>query len=154
MGHQQVMDVVTPDGSGFLAIGVGFVAYFLVSFLWWGPLMGKKWALEMGMEMEGSGGMAKSMVLQVVASALTVYMLWMIMTAFSVTHLADGSGLVMGELAILDALTGAFFLWLGFFVPMQLGRVAWEKASWTLFGINTIGQLVALAIASVVFTFF
>lgn len=148
------MDIVTPGGSAFLAIGVAFVAYFIVSFLWWGPLMGKRWAAEMGMEMEGNGGMARSMVLQVVASALTVYMLWMIMTAFSVTHMADDSGLMLGDLAIVDALVGAFFLWLGFFVPMQLGRVAWEKASWTLFGINAVGQLIALALASVVFTFF
>ncbi len=152
MGHEQVMDVVMPDGSGFIAMGVGFVAYFLVSFLWWGPLMGKKWAAEMGMSMEDGQGMGKAMVLQVLASALTVYMLWMIMTAFTVGH--DADGLVLGELSIVDALTGTFFLWLGFFVPMQLGRVAWEKASWTLFGINAVGQLIALAVASIAFTFF
>ncbi len=71
------------------------------------------------------------------------------MQAFAVTH--DGAEVVMGKLAVGDALIGAFFTWLGFFVPVQLGRVAWEKAPWALFAINAGGHLVALALMSTVF---
>lgn len=146
------MDVTTPMGGDWLAIGIAFVAYFAVSFAWWGPLFGGKWAREMGIPMGESEGMAKSMILQVVASFLVVYVLFSTMIAFTATH--GDNEILRGELSLGVAAFGAFMTWLGFFLPIQLGRVAWEKASWTLFGINAGGQLVALVIAAVIFALF
>lgn len=146
------MDVIVPEGSDFLAMGVAFLAYFILSFLWWGPLFGKKWGQLMGMPMDPNNrpSMAMPMVLQAIGTLLLSYVLWSVMEAFVVTHSADG-GVMRGDLSVADGLIGAFFTWLGFFVPVQLGRVAWEKASWTLFGINAGGHLVALAAMGVVF---
>jgi hypothetical protein len=151
MSHESAMDVIMPDGSDYLAMGVAFLVYFFLSFLWWGPLFGKKWGELMGMPMDPDDrpSMAMPMVWQALGTVFLSYVLWHVMQAFAVTH--DGEELVKGDLAIVDALIGAGFTWLGFFVPVQLGRVAWEKASWALFGINAGGHLVALLAMSVVF---
>ncbi len=45
------MDLTTPAGGDWLAIGVGFLVYFIVSFVWWGPVFGGKWAREMGFDL-------------------------------------------------------------------------------------------------------
>lgn len=145
------MDVIVPEGSDFLAMGVAFLAYFFLSFLWWGPLFGKKWGQLMGMPMDPDNrpSMAMPMVLQALGTVLLSYVLWSVMEAFTVTH-SEG-GVMRGDLSVADGLIGAFFTWLGFFVPVQLGRVAWEKASWALFGINAGGHLAGLAAMGVVF---
>jgi hypothetical protein len=105
----------------------------------------------MGMKMDPDNrpSMAMPMVLQAVATILLVYVLWHVMEAFSVTHSDDG--VMQGDLKLMDAMIGAFFTWLGFFVPHQLGRVAWERGSWALFGINVGGNLVGLLAVSAVF---
>lgn len=149
MGHEQVMDIVTPDGTGWIEIVVATVAYFLVSFLWWGPLLGKKWAGEMGISMdEKPEGMGKSMALAVIGAFLLSYVFWAVTHAFTATH--DADGLILQNPAFMDVLAGALFTTLGFVIPMQLSRVSWEKASWTLFGINTGGHFVGLLVMGVI----
>jgi hypothetical protein len=44
--------------------------------------------------------------------------------------------------------SAAFFTWLGFYLPVDLNRVAWEMKSWKLFFINTGYHLVALVVAA------
>jgi hypothetical protein len=149
MSHEFAVDVVTPGGSDFLAMAIAFVVYFLASFLWWGPLFGKKWAALMGMDMNEKPSMTMPMILQVIGSLLLTYVLWHVMMAFSVTHGTDG--LMRGDLSMANGLIGAFFTWLGFFVPVQLGRISWEKATWPLFGINAGGHLVGLLLMGLVF---
>lgn len=146
----QVFEVIGLDSTAWIEIGAAFFAYFVLSFLWWGPLFGKAWARQMGQEPDmapTAREMAVPLALQVVASFLVVFVLWHVMMAFSVDLDTDD----MANPGMGSALQGAFFTWLGFFVPVQLGRVAWEKASWTLFGINAGGQLVALLGAGAVF---
>ncbi|MGB1697817.1 MAG: DUF1761 domain-containing protein [Thermoplasmatota archaeon] len=146
------MDVVVPDGTGWLGIGIAFVVAFFLSFLWWGPLFGKKWATEMGMDMDEAPPMAKPLLLQAAGTALFVYVLWNVMHAFtvSVDH-ANPNQLMLNDISWSAGFMGAFFTWLGFFVPAHLGRAAWEKASWTLVGINLAGHLVVLFALSIVF---
>jgi hypothetical protein len=45
-------------------------------------------------------------------------------------------------------LTAAFFTWLGFFLPGDMSRVAWEGHSWKLFFINTFYNLATLVVAA------
>ena len=44
----------------------------------------------------------------------------------------------------------AFFTWLGFYLPQDLGRIAWENASWKLFFINTCYHFLSLFIAAMI----
>lgn len=151
MSHEQVVDVVVPDGMDYAAMGVAFVVYFVLSFVWWGPLFGKKWAVLMGQTPGEQPPMLKPLLLQALGTVFLSYVLWNVGQAFQVTH--DGEELAMGDMGVTAALMGAFFVWLGFIVPGQLGRVAWERATWSLFLINSGGHLVALVAMMLVFAF-
>lgn len=144
MSNENVAEVVM-GATDWAAIAVGFVVAFFLSFLWWGPLMGKKWAKEMGMEMDEAPPMAKPLILQAVGTLFFSYVMWHVVYAFSTVSAHDGSGsleVVAPEWA--GAMMGAVMLWFGFFVPAHLGRVAWEKATWNLAGINLGGHLITL----------
>lgn len=140
-----------PKGMDYAAMGVAFLVYFILSFLWWGPLFGKKWGKEMGMEMDPDNRppMTVPLILQAVGTLLLSYVLWHVMNAFVVTH--DADGVVRGTLGVGTALVGAFFTWLGFYVPAQLGKISWEKGTWTLAAINGGGHLIGLMAMGVVF---
>ena len=43
-----------------------------------------------------------------------------------------------------------FFTWIGFFVPMLLGAVAWEGRSWSLYGLNASYHFVNLQIIAMI----
>lgn len=138
--------------TDWLAIAIGFVVAFFLSFLWWGPIMGKKWAEEMGMSMDEAPPMAKPLILQAVGTALFAYVLWHVMTAFSVEPMHGGEeGLVVMAMDWGAVFMGAFLIWLGFFVPAHLGRMAWEKASGTLAAINLGGHLLVLIAMGITF---
>jgi Protein of unknown function (DUF1761) len=49
-------------------------------------------------------------------------------------------------------LHSAIFTWLGFFLPVDLGTVAWENKSWKLFFINTGYHLATLLVAATILT--
>ncbi len=45
------------------------------------------------------------------------------------------------------------FTWIGFYVPMLFGVVAWEGKSWKLFGLNAAFHFIALQIMGAILTF-
>ncbi|MEW6055028.1 MAG: DUF1761 domain-containing protein [Bdellovibrionota bacterium] len=130
------------------AIGVAIVTAFIFGGLWYGPILGKKWAKLMGMSMEDCKpdpkGMRKMLAIQLFGTFLTTYVLAHSVQVWrpSVWGVgADGS----------DAMYGFFcglFTWLGFYIPLQLGKVAWEQRPWTLFLINTGHDFINLQILS------
>ncbi len=129
----------------YLAIAVCVAIAMVVGFLWFGPLFGKAWARHMGMEdMEqpDGGEMAKSLVIYAVSSFLIAFVLAHSIGAWK----ASSWGLSPDVSANSLALNSAFFTWLGFFLPLQMGRVAWEKKGWGLVAINASFDLVRLLI--------
>ena len=52
-----------------------------------------------------------------------------------------------------NVITSAVFTWLGFFFPIDLGRVAWERKSWTLFFIDTVYHLLSLFVVAAILIF-
>ena len=137
------MDVSAPAGMDFVEIGVAFAVYFVLSFVWWGPLFGKKWNVLMGFPADDRQPMLKSLLLQAVGTFFLAYMLFHVLEAMVSTH-DDAGGMMRGDLTITNGLLGGLFIWLGFFFPVQLGRVAWEKAPWSLYFINAGGHLLCL----------
>jgi hypothetical protein len=117
-----------------LAILTCVVAAMPVGFLWFGPVFGKPWARAMGFDPEErAGGMGKAMAL---------YALGNFLIAFVLAHSAEvwrPSVWKAGEEdapAYVYALSSALWTWVGFFLPLQIGRVAWEKKGWSLVAIN------------------
>lgn len=127
----------------YLAVATCVVVGMFLGFLWFEPLFGKAWARHMGMEdMEAPTGaqMGKSMALFAVGNLLIAFVLVHSLEVWRASSWGLGPDLSSMEYA----LNGAFFTWLGFFVPMQIGRVAWEDKGWGLVAINAGFDLVRL----------
>lgn len=127
----------------YLAIIVCVVVAMPIGFLWFGPVFGKPWARHMGMEdMEQPGGaqMAKSMGLFALGNFLIALVLAHSIEAWQPSTWNYGpDGSPAGY-----ALNAGIWTWIGFFVPLQIGRVAWEQKKWGLVLINSSFDLVRL----------
>lgn len=136
-------------GITIWAILASAVACFFVGFLWYTPLFGKAWAKENGFDMsakvEGSA-IAKGMILNLIGNFFLAYVLAHNIAAWSYVP-------GIGEIGIWgNIISSAVFTWLGFYVPVDLNTVAWERKSWKLFFINTGYHLVTVFVASTILT--
>lgn len=131
----------------WIGIVAAVVAAFVFGWIWYGPLFGRTWGKIMGFNMDKKPdmkSMRKGMILQLVGCFLTAYVLahsnqvWR-PSVWGVG--ADQSDCVYGFF-------GGFFTWLGFYVPIQLGKVAWENRPWKLFFINASHDFINLQIIS------
>lgn len=135
-----------PDLSiNYLAVIACVVVAMPLGFLWFGPLFGKTWARHMGLgdiPQPAGGAMAKSMVIYAVGSLLIAWVLAHSIEVWrpSTWHVGED------QAAWIYGVNGAVWTWLGFFLPLQMGRVAWEQRSWALVGINGTFDLVRLLI--------
>jgi hypothetical protein len=130
------------------AIAACVVAGMVFGFLWYGPIFGKTWAKLMNFPADfkpDSAVMRKALILQVVGLFLMTYVLahsgqvwrpsvWGI-------QVDEGPAFMWGFMS-------AFFTWVGFFIPMQFSKVAWENRPWKLFFINIAHDFLLLVIIS------
>ncbi len=136
-----------------MAILIAVVANFIFGAIWYMPLFGKAWAKEMKMDPNGpkppSSVMIRGMSIMVIGNFLMAYVfahniaVWNPVTWGQAPY-ASSAG-AMASMA-------AFFTWLGFYLPQDLGRIAWENASWKLFFINTVYHFLSLLIAAMIIT--
>lgn len=124
----------------FLAIGLAFVAAFFLGFIWYGPLFGKKWAQLAGVEMK-EGGCNKPE-----PSAMVLTLLGTFLTVFSLAYL-------LGNGKFCCPMTVAFVVWLGFYLPLQLGSVAWERKPWQLLLLNASYSFISLQMVAAILTY-
>lgn len=133
-----------------MAILTAVVANFVLGFIWYTPLFGKIWGKEMGYDPNmkpATSEFVKGMVFMVVGNFLMAWVLAHNNAAWQfVPDMKE-----MGPLG--TTLNSAFFTWLGFYLPGQLGATVWEKNSWKLFGINTGYHLASLLVVSGILTF-
>ena len=131
----------------YVAVLVAVVANFILGFIWYTPLFGKAWAKEHGIDTTvkpPAGAMAKGMIFMVIGNFLMAYVFAHNMAAWSYL---PGAGEMSATTSIL---TASIFTWLGFYLPVDLGTVAWEMKSWKLFGINTGYHLLMLLVAATI----
>lgn len=124
-------------------------ACFFIGFLWYTPLFGKAWAKENGFDMTAKvegGVIIKGMVMNLIGNLLLA---WVLAHNIAAWTFVPG----IGELGTWGGIiNSAVFTWLGFFVPVDLNTVAWERKSWKLFFINTGYHLVNVFVASIILT--
>ena len=132
----------------WIAVLIAVVANFAFGALWYMPLFGRAWAKEMNYNMNGpkppASAMAKGMLIMVIGNFLMVFVF---------AHNIAAWGFVPDTQSMSpmqNVMSAALFTWLGFFVPQDLGRIAWEKSSWKLFFINTAYHLLSLVIAALI----
>lgn len=133
------------NSINFMAIGIAVAANFVLGWLWYGPLFGKAWAKEMGMDINEKppgGEMARGMIFMLIGNFLMAYVLANNIFAWSLVP-------DMGESPVFtQAIMASFFTWLGFYVPTHLGATVWEKKSWKLTIINLAYHFVTLFVAA------
>ena len=132
------------------AILIAVVANFILGFLWYTPLFGKAWAKEMGFDMSvkpPAGVMARGMIFMLIGNFFMAYVFAHNNAAWS---FVPGMDVMSPVVKILNA---SVFTWLGFYLPSDLTRVAWERSSWKLFGINTSYHFLSLLLAATILTY-
>jgi hypothetical protein len=132
------------------AILVTVVANFILGFVWYTPLFGKAWGKEMGFDTNTkppAGALAKGMIFMVIGNFLMAYVFAHNIAAWSyVPGTTEMS-------PIANIMSATIFTWLGFYLPTDLGSVAWEQKSWKLFFINTGYHFMMLLVAAVILNY-
>jgi hypothetical protein len=132
-----------------IAILVAVVANFILGFIWYTPLFGKAWAKEMGFDTTvkpASGELAKGMIFMVIGNFFLAYVFAHNIAAWS--YVPGTAEMSMTQ----NILSSTIFTWLGFYLPVDIGVVTWEKKSWKLFFINTGYHFMMLLVASLILT--
>jgi Protein of unknown function (DUF1761) len=133
----------------YVAILVAVVVNFFLGYLWYTVLFRNQWAKEMGVNTgtkPDSKVMARGMTLSVVGNFLFAWVLAHNLAAWSYVPGISESG------PFMVALNSAFFLWLGFYVPVHLSVIAWENKSWKLFFINGGYHFASLLVVGLILT--
>ncbi len=133
------------------AVLLAVVANFIFGALWYMPLFGKAWAREMKFDPNGpkppASIMIRGMIMMLIGNFLMVYVFAHNIAVWNpVTWNQPPSP--ASPMAIAGM--ASIFTWLGFFLPQDLGRIAWENASWKLFFINTVYHFLSLFIAAII----
>ena len=141
------------------AIIVAVIANFVLGFIWYTPLFGKRWAKEHGFDMTQkppSSALIKGMAFMIIGSFLTAWVFAHNMAAWNIVQLTpapEGVEHMPPMTPMGNVMSSAIFTWLGFFLPVDLGRVAWERKSWTLFFIDTGYHLVSMFVMAIVLVY-
>jgi hypothetical protein len=132
-----------------VAILVAVAVNVVLGFIWYTPLFGKIWGKEMGYDpnMKPDGKvMAKGMIFMVIGNFSFAWVL-----AYNLAGWQYIPGVKeMGPVA--NAVNSAIFLWVGFYFPVHLNSIVWEKKSWKLFAINGGYHLVSLLVVGLILT--
>jgi hypothetical protein len=136
----------------FLAVLACAVVAMPIGFLWFGPLFGQTWVRHMGfgdMKPPDSAAMAKAMAIFFAGNLLIAFVLAHSLEVWQ----ASSWGLSPDGAPWIYGLNAGFWNWLGFFLPMQMNRVAWEMKSWGLVLINSSFDLTRLVLFGLILAY-
>lgn len=120
---------------------VAAIAAFVIGALWYGPLFGKTWMKLAGVTMKKTKS-AKKMAMR----SMGIGFLLTIVTSIT---LANVLGFAQAS-TMKDAAQVAFWLWLGFAVPIEAGIVLWEGKPFALFVLNALHYLVSFLVMATI----
>lgn len=130
----------------YLAIVVAGIAAMAAGFMWYGPaLFGKEWMKLMGHTAATMEAAKKDM-----SKTYAISFALGLVSAYVLSHVMTMSQNYFGYPRLSTGLTSAFWMWLGFIMPVQATEVLFGGKKWKLFAINTGYQLAALAVMGVV----
>ena len=121
----------------YVAILVSGVASMVIGSIWYGPLFGKIFMREMGMDKwspEKRAEMRKSMVMTYVLQFIASMVMFYVLARFISQH---------GPISVMQGVTVALWTWIGFVVPVKLGDAIWG-GNMTLFWIGSSNMLATL----------
>jgi Protein of unknown function (DUF1761) len=120
--------------ANYLILGAAAVVSFIFGFLWYGPVFGKTWAKLIGKNLAECKPKPWALPLTALCTVLTTFVLAYILYIYK-PYCPYGA---------------AFFVWLGFYVPVLVGSVTWEGKPWKLFALNAAYNFLNLQIIATV----
>ena len=123
--------------ANYLVLASAAVASFVFGFLWYGPIFGKVWAQLVGLKAGECKSKAWGLPLTFLGTILTVIVLDYILYIYK-PYCAFGA---------------AFFVWLGFCLPLHLGPVTFEGKPWKLFALNASYTFLNLQLLATILTY-
>jgi hypothetical protein len=130
----------------YLSVFIAAVASMVVGFAWYSPtLFGNQWMKYMGLNMKSIKKAQKEMG--------SLYMLSFVVALFSafvLSHVMTMSESYFGYTRLATGITSAFWMWLGFIMPVQVTDTIFGNKKWGLFKINTSYQLASLIAMGIV----
>ena len=130
----------------YLAVLVAAVVSMILGFLWYSPIvLGKPWMKEKGLTSENLKKAQKEM-----GKMYGVSFVLSLVTAYVLSHVMTLSVNFFHYPLLQTGLTTAFWMWLGFVMPVQAGSTMFGSKNWKLFGIDTGYQLVSVLTMGVV----
>lgn len=134
----------------FLTILIAGVASMGAGFLWYGPMLfGKPWMKLMGYTKESMEKAKKEM-----GKTYAISFVLSLVMAYVLSHVMTLSENFFHYPMLTSGLMSAFWMWLGFVMPVQSTEVLFSGKKWALFGINTGYQLVSLLVMGIVIALF
>lgn len=131
----------------YLAVILAGVASMAVGFMWYGPMLfGKQWMKLKGYSSESLKKEQKEM-----GKWYAVSFVLALFTAYVLSHVMSLSINFFNYDNFTTGLTTAFWMWLGFVMPVQATATIFsESKNWKLFGIDTGYQLSSLLVMGIV----
>lgn len=130
----------------YLAVLLAAVGSMVVGFLWYSQaLFGKPWMKEMGLSTDHLKAEQKKM-----GKYYGLSFILSVVTAYVLSHVMTLSMSFFGYPLVQTGLTSAFWMWLGFIMPVQAASEIFGGKKWMLFAINTGYQLVALLVMGII----
>lgn len=131
----------------YAAVVLGAAFSMAFGFFWFGPLFGPTVARlegKLGKPHPARTNVQVSLAMGFIAALLSCYVFaWMI----EVARIAP-----FGGVASVGCASGtAVMAWMGFYLPFQLNRIAWERKNWRVTTINLGSELVRLSLLALMF---
>ncbi len=127
----------------FWAVLVSAIVSMVIGSLWYGPFFGKAFIRAKGMDKKSpeeqaamKKGMMWSYVGQFIASLVMFYIFAWLMSA-------------LGMMSVMGGIQTAFWVWLGFIVPLKFGEELWG-GKMTLFWLGVSHMLLTLLAAGAI----
>ncbi len=120
----------------YLAVVVATLICMVIGSLWYSPLLfANRWMKELGFGKKDEDRMKKEAPKAMLGMLVGAFLMSWIL-AYSVYDVTD----------FVAGMIRAFWMWLGFVVPVYLSMTLFESRKWTLFFISTGYYLVSLLI--------
>lgn len=130
----------------YLALLVAGIASMTLGFLWYNPILfGKPWMKLMGYTSESLKKAQKEM-----GKLYGVSFLLTLITGFVLAHVMAMSINFFNYPALTTGLISAFWMWLGFVMPVQVTDTIFGNKKVKLLAINTGYQLFSLVVMGVI----
>ena len=148
-----------PD-INWLGMAAAIAFSMVLGFIWFNPKtpMGKVWVRGQGLDpghmpKPPGGKMAQSMIIMVVGTFLTWFVFAHTFAVYQDAYRNVETGGTDGyELSLMDGFFGGLFTWLGFFLPLNLGAVAWDNKPWSFALVTTAYYFVTLVAGGLLLT--